>query len=312
MRLEDYLVMAAWAVFSVYLYYVYGICISPGIFMHQWDVRYIDFVHILYNMAVGSVLYGSVISLTKTAILLDWLHIFVPQRTRNALAWTIYVLITINCLYYTAGILADIFECMPRKKIWDKTTPGTCINTNAGFVVAAVLNLANDLIILALPQKVIWGLHLTPSKKVGISGMFAIGIFACVCAVARLVYSIKLMHSEDVAYSVSPVGVWSIGEMTSAFLIVGVPSLPRIFKVPWVQSVFTWIQSLTGGSSKGTRESSRKGLPSWYKNAPTARRRQDDVYSELDEYRLEAAEMVYSPHNGITRQNKVEMHSSHM
>ena len=147
---------------------------------------------------------------------------------------------------------------------------------------------------------------------------------ACVCAISRLFYSVKLMQSDDITYSVSPVGLWSIGEITSGFLIIGVPSVPKISKeVPWVQSVFIWIRSLTGGSSKGSRESSRKGMPSWYKKAPTIRRRQDDIYSELDERAwvgtrddsvkmsdLEVAHKVYSPHQGITRETEVGMHSS--
>ncbi|KAF1998109.1 hypothetical protein P154DRAFT_536536 [Amniculicola lignicola CBS 123094] len=244
MQLSDYLVVAAWAIFGVYMYYVYSIAISPGIFVHQWNVRYIDLVHMLYKVSAGSALYGSIICLTKVAILLDWLHLFVPRRTRNTLAWVIYIVITVN----------------------------------------SVIHLVSDLVIVVLPQKVIWGLRMSREKRAGISALFAIGIFACVCAAVRMVYSVRFMKSEDITYSVSPTGLWSVGDMTSAFLIAGVPSLPRILKeAPWVRKLFTWIRSISGASSKGSCENSAKELPSWYKNRPSVRMRQEDAYSELDE-----------------------------
>lgn len=170
------LVIVAWIIFGVFLVYVYKMVIFPGAYVHQWNVRYIDLVQFLYHLSTSMVAGGTAIGLTKAAILLDWLHIFVPHRTRNAMAWTIYFLIAINSLYYLAGTIAEIFGCTPRKKIWDKTTPGTCTNTKAGFLIAASFNVVCDSVILALPQKIIWGLNLTPAKKIGISSLFAIGI----------------------------------------------------------------------------------------------------------------------------------------
>lgn len=147
---------------------------------------------------------------------------------------------------------------------------------------------------------------------------------ACVCAVTRLVYSVELVYTEDVTYAVSPVGLWSIGEITSSFLLVGVPSVPRILReTPLVKAVLTSIRSLVRGSKKGTQNNSRKGLPSWYKRKPTARRRWEDTCSEVDvctliEIRnenqtnidLEVGPKPTIPHQVITRETVVEVHMS--
>ncbi len=150
--------------------------VTAGIFVHQWNVQLHTLFNYVYYLENGSAIYGVVIGLTKTAILLDWLHIFVPQRTRNVMAWSIYIIITLNCLYYTAGTLVMLFSCSPRKRIWDKTVPGTCINSMAAFVAAGVVNMVSDFVMLIIPQKIIWSLHLSRGRRAGISSLFAIGL----------------------------------------------------------------------------------------------------------------------------------------
>jgi hypothetical protein len=150
--------------------------VTAGIYVHQWNVRYADLVDFLYALNSGSVVYGPLIALVKTAILLDWRHLFIPRHTRNALAWTIYIVIALNWAYYVAGSFASIFSCNPRKRFWDRTTPGTCTSPYATMLSSSVVNMVSDFAMLAIPQKVIWGLHLNNSQKVGISSLFGIGI----------------------------------------------------------------------------------------------------------------------------------------
>jgi hypothetical protein len=144
--------------------------------VHQWNVRYINLTKFLYSVTTASIIYGPLVALLKTAILLDWLHLFNMRHTRTAMAWTIYVMIALNCAYYTAASLAIMFACTPRKRFWDPTTPGTCTSTHATAVTHGVVNMVSDFIMMAIPQKVIWSLHLNRGQKYGISSLFAIGI----------------------------------------------------------------------------------------------------------------------------------------
>lgn len=170
------LLIVAWAILGPWFYYAWGLIASAGIYVHQWNVRYADLVDFLFNLNAGFIVYGPLIALVKAVILLDWLHIFVPRRTRNATAWTIYIMIALNWAYYVAGSLACIFSCSPRKRFWDKTVPGTCTSTYATALTAGVVNMVSDFTMLAIPQRVIWSLQLTRSQRVGVSSLFAIGI----------------------------------------------------------------------------------------------------------------------------------------
>lgn len=45
-----------------------------------------------------------------------------------------------------------------------------------------------------------------------------------------MVWLTKILHSEDDAYLIPIMGTFTLGEVTAAFLIIGVPSVPKIFR----------------------------------------------------------------------------------
>lgn len=114
----------------------------------------------------------------KLAILVDWLHIFIPTGQRNVMFWSIHILIWCNIIYYVSGTLLEIFRCWPLEKIWNPLIEGgTCpIDIAANNFASVLINLVSDLAILILPQWVIWRLHTSFKKRMGVSLMFAIGI----------------------------------------------------------------------------------------------------------------------------------------
>lgn len=130
-----------------------------------------------HNTYIGAQFYVAVIMLLKSAILLDLLHLFVPRGTKGRLWWAIQITLWLNNLYYTSVIVIEISRCKPQRKNWDPTVAGTCASwTGAWLLISGVLNLASDIVILVLPQEVIWSLHMDRKKRFGVSALFAIGI----------------------------------------------------------------------------------------------------------------------------------------
>jgi len=114
--------------------------------------------------------------LTKTAILIEWVRIFVPERTRNAFFWASTALIVANLGLYTAGIVASLVGCRPLHMIWHFWVQGVCINRNARNNANAIFNLVIDVFIFILPQKVIWTLQASWGRKISVSVIFCIGL----------------------------------------------------------------------------------------------------------------------------------------
>ena len=111
----------------------------------------------------------------KPVILLEWVHIFVPGQ-RNAFYWTCYIVAAINFIYYAINIILENVSCTPRERYWDKTVPGSCWNASILSGVSAIINLIFDVIMVALPQGIIWKLNMSRKKRFGVSLVFIMGL----------------------------------------------------------------------------------------------------------------------------------------
>lgn len=124
---------------------------------------------------VQEIIYGPIILITKVSILLLYSRLLAPSR-KSATRFFINLLLYFNILFYTAITLVKIFECTPRKKIWERRTPGHCIDLVALLYVTGIVNICSDIAILILPMFVIWNLQLPPMRKLGVSAAFTAGL----------------------------------------------------------------------------------------------------------------------------------------
>lgn len=81
-----------------------------------------------------------------------------------------------NVLLYVSGIISTSLACIPLEKLWHTWLPGKCIDRKTLDTCTATFNLLMDIVILILPQRVIWNLQLTKVRKIGISVVFSIGL----------------------------------------------------------------------------------------------------------------------------------------
>lgn len=206
---------------------------------------------------IGAVLYGPTALSIKLAILINWLRIFVPQGQRNTTYWIIQTHIWANVLFYGITTITEIFRCWPREKIWNILYQGggRCpINIEAQNLATSVLNVVSDSAILALPQSIIWRLQMPRAKKIGVSLLFVVGVaFVCpsivpnrnsredanspptfrawVFGVIRSVYLVWLLKADDALHLMTGVIMWTMWEITAGLLVIGIPAVPRVYKV---------------------------------------------------------------------------------
>lgn len=79
-------------------------------------------------------------------------------------------------LYFVVYVMIIIFTCIPIQRQWDKKIPGGCIDVQLRVLITAILNLVIDVVIVALPMPVVWGLQMPFSKRLAISGIFGAGL----------------------------------------------------------------------------------------------------------------------------------------
>ncbi|OTB00075.1 hypothetical protein M426DRAFT_268294 [Hypoxylon sp. CI-4A] len=193
--------------------------IHPGAFVHQWDMHKADLDTFVWDSYFMTNPYIFSIAFIKVAILLEWIHIFVPRGIRNILYWASHSLIWANILFCAAILIS-----------YNPTQYGDCghVNSGIGSIVASTFNLVTDVLVFLIPQKAIWKLHMSNGKKLEISVTFAVGILCIAAALARLVETIARFGSPDFTYTFSSVMLTSNAEVTCAFLVICIPALMKV------------------------------------------------------------------------------------
>ncbi|PVI00070.1 hypothetical protein DM02DRAFT_614588 [Periconia macrospinosa] len=290
--LEDLLLVIALGIFAGNQYVTYDLSIYPGVWAHQWDINNEFLIHFLYNIHLGAVFYGPIAMCIKVAILVNWLRVFVPHGIRDATWWILQTLLWVNVVFYVITTLTEIFRCWPREIIWNPfiEDEGSCpIDVEAQNIATSLLNFISDTTILAMPQWIIWKLHLPRNRKWGMSFLFVVGLGAWTFGIVRLVYFVKLLDTEDVVWPMSGVAIWTIWEVTTGFLIMGIPAFPRIAKaMPVSESVASFFRSFSSGSKPTSQNTSKGNNPQWqFMYKPKSRRRRSVFeISELETHDL--------------------------
>ncbi|KAL4745365.1 hypothetical protein BDW72DRAFT_198714 [Aspergillus terricola var. indicus] len=120
----------------------------------------------------NAVLYNTSVSLAKTSVLLLYRRIFTPVKA------FLYVTVAMGLLvlgYWLTTVFGLIFAYSPVEAQWKSWIPHTIINYKAYGMAMGIANIALDLMILAMPQPLVWHLHMSHRQKVLLSGLFTLG-----------------------------------------------------------------------------------------------------------------------------------------
>ena len=78
--------------------------------------------------------------------------------------------------YWISTVIRMFYLCFPFAYTWNRSIEdGSCVNLTAAYLSVALINLALDAIIIALPMPVLWTLQMPTKKKIAISAIFGLG-----------------------------------------------------------------------------------------------------------------------------------------
>src|SRR3954462_1679086 len=117
-------------------------------------------------------------ALVKCAILLEWLNIFVPHGQSTYFTYVSYATCGAITALSSVLFIMSMANCTPFEANWNSLLPGAFCRFSVpkSTLASAIANSVLDVVPLVLAQKVIWGLHLSWTKKLGVSLMFLVGI----------------------------------------------------------------------------------------------------------------------------------------
>ncbi|KAI1753640.1 hypothetical protein F4782DRAFT_529522 [Xylaria castorea] len=229
-KLEDYLGLASLPFFFAATWALRKTPQESGFFIHQWNLQVKSLEWFLYYYVLSTTLNCVTLLLTKAAILLEFSHIFVAKPHRSIFYWVCYGMIIANTALYITTILVITFACNPRERLWQPYLPGSCIDLDAFNIFIATFHLVFDILMLLLPQTVIWKLALTKKQKFGLSVVFSVGALACIWASGRVASAVHLSKSRDASYAYSHYVMWGLAEVVTALLVFCAPAFPAVFR----------------------------------------------------------------------------------
>ncbi|KAI0484907.1 hypothetical protein GGR56DRAFT_49640 [Xylariaceae sp. FL0804] len=208
-------------------------------------------------LEVFRLLYAFFMLFAKSAILLEWKNIFVPHGTRNWFFWATMIMLGVNITTYTVAIFLTCFRCIPIWKIWQPWVDGHCFSQKPTDVATTFNNLAVDVVVLVLPQPIIWKLNMTRSRKVGVSVVFSMGLFAVTCAIGRVHSNLVLNYLGNTTVQGMANVLWSFGEATWVLMVFVAPGITRAFSSPFFADLIHTLRSWTR-LGDGTKESTNR------------------------------------------------------
>jgi hypothetical protein len=117
-------------------------------------------------------LWALAVALPKLSILAFYLRFFTTRIERTITYMTMMV---VAATFIATG-LTTTFQCSPVAYQWNKKIlGGNCIDVLAFYRWMSFPNIATDIVGLLLPLPMIWRLHTTRHKKLGITVMFVTG-----------------------------------------------------------------------------------------------------------------------------------------
>ena len=199
-----------------------------------------------------NLLYTTGYPLSRISLVLLYRRVFESRRWFSILS---YALIAAYIGYMIGTLFADIFTDTPIRAYWDHTmTPTHAINGVALYVFNTSFNIATDMILLIVPNFIIWRMGMTVWQKVGLSCIFALGVLTLIASILRLIffYHIKVY---DVSYTLVDFATWTAVELFLGILCPCLVTFGPLVRMAW-QVMASYKNSLfSNRSSNGRRRS---------------------------------------------------------
>ncbi|KAF3913790.1 hypothetical protein ABW21_db0200448 [Orbilia brochopaga] len=132
-------------------------------------------------------------------------------------------------LSYVGNVIGFFFVCIPFSTYFDTTCQQQTARSNASLYGATATDIISDLLIMAIPLRLIRHLRMSGLQKVGLAGLFCLGFIVIVLSLAR---TIRINAGGSGAYPQSDprwVALWSIAEETTAILVCCLPAIRKLF-----------------------------------------------------------------------------------
>ncbi|KAK7935031.1 integral membrane protein PTH11 [Apiospora marii] len=245
-RIEDVLGIIGYVTFLGAFINVVLLSQTPGLWVHLWNIRFRGLeslikvglylprvvapkAHCCQKQLAFDTCYGLTMAFVKAAVLVEWTHKFVPSG-RNLFFWACYAVLFTNGLLFVAEITAKWLACAPQQKLWRPWETGRCFDWRKMEETVSSFDLFFNLVILLLPQRIVWKPHTTQGHKLCVSLVSSAGLLACACAAGRVCAIFRMRYNNDTSYHTTAAQLCGLAEGTCFLMVFCLGAASKVFQ----------------------------------------------------------------------------------
>ncbi|KAK6496654.1 hypothetical protein TWF481_001644 [Arthrobotrys musiformis] len=196
---------------------------------------------------------GSHVGFLTSLWLIKFSFLFFYKRLAEGRAWSkLWIFTLAFCvLSYVGNVVGYFFVCIPLSSYFDATCASETGRSNASLYGATATDIISDLLIMAIPLRLIRHLRMSDLQKIGLACLFCLGFVVVTLSLAR---TIRINAGGSGAYPQSDprwVALWSIAEEATAIVVCCLPAIRKLFNVQKERRAGT--SAAIGSGSHGTR-----------------------------------------------------------
>ncbi|KAK7943180.1 Satratoxin biosynthesis SC1 cluster protein 4 [Apiospora aurea] len=199
--------------------------VMGGVGHHQKELSSFHVARYSKLSFFAQIIYGPVIGCVKLSILSMLKRVFFTRGFRIA---TYFVMFVAFC-WMLMPILVALLVCSPIEFNWNRRAPGgRCGNKQIAYALVGVVDLVSDLLILALPMRMVFKLQIKTAHKVALASIFGFSVITMLFTAIRLYYIYGMDFTDPTYSTIIPTTIGSV-QMGIAIMVASSPLLRPIF-----------------------------------------------------------------------------------
>ncbi|KAK1637925.1 hypothetical protein BDP81DRAFT_215365 [Colletotrichum phormii] len=178
---------------------------------------------------IGEHFYAFTVMFAKTNFLFFYLRLFADEKFRR-LTWGVIW----ACVFSAVSFLvATSVQCWPISYTWTKWDgehQGRCHDINIQTWAHASVNIALDVVVVAMPISQIVRLNWRWRQKVGAGMMFAVALLITFVSILRLSSIRDFMKTSNPTWDIVPISNWSFVELNGFIFCSCMPAFRDYFR----------------------------------------------------------------------------------
>ncbi|EXF82467.1 CFEM domain-containing protein, partial [Colletotrichum fioriniae PJ7] len=178
---------------------------------------------------IGEHFYAFTVMFAKTNFLFFYLRLFADEKFRR-LTWGVIWACVISAFSF---LVATSVQCWPISYTWTKWDgehQGRCHDINIQTWAHASVNIALDVIVVAMPISQIVRLNWRWRQKVGAGMMFAVALLITFVSILRLSSISDFMKTSNPTWDIVPISNWSFVELNGFIFCSCMPAFRDYFR----------------------------------------------------------------------------------